>query len=129
MCIVSGPVWRFVLRQNFAIQTEPGSDPASSAKEEQKAAGNCDHHCDRQGISEFILQFRHVVKIHTVKTRDKTERHEQRGDHGECFHDLVTAQTDFCQMKITQVGAKFGSAWRSMDPGSAPIPVERLNPR
>ena len=64
MCIVSGRVWRFALRQNFEIQTEPGSDPASCAKEVQKAGGNCDHHCDRQRVRESIWQVRHVVKIH-----------------------------------------------------------------
>ena len=83
------------------------SNPAFSPEEEEKAAGDCDHDGEYDQVAIVVIQTRHITKIHPVEASDKTDRHKQRRDHSERFHGFAAAQTDFSQMKITQVGTEF----------------------
>ena len=49
-------------------------------------------------------QFGHIVKVHSINTDDKRQRHKDRGDYSKNFHDLIHAGIHRVDVNIHQAG-------------------------
>ena len=70
------------------------------------------------------------MEIHAIKPSDKTQRHEQRRNHGQGLHHLVAAQTDLREVKVPQICAEFAIGFNDVhELDSVVITVTKIRAR
>src|SRR5690606_36940156 len=65
------------------------------------------HHAPKYEITVFVMQFWHIVKVHSVNTSNKCEWNKNSSYDGQLFHNFIHFIADNAHIHIHQTANHF----------------------